>query len=124
MTLQTALDQADQMKPNMMDRQLKIAFLTEIEQLWYTEIMMNHEHDELGEIPVYTEDTDPGTELLVPDPYSNFYKYWLMMKIDEQTLEMDKQNNDAALFEQWWGTASDWYTRHHMPITRAPYFRM
>ena len=44
MTIQTALDLADQMKPNMMDRETKILFLTEIEQVIHGEIIMKHVH--------------------------------------------------------------------------------
>lgn len=124
MNIQQALDFADQLKPNMMDRQMKIAFLTEVEQLWHQEVIMNHEHtDEAGVIPVYTVDTDPGTELLVPDPYSMLYVYWIMSKIDQQTLENDKWDQDMQRFEQAWGTASDWWTREHMPIQSMPYFQ-
>ena len=125
MTLQTALDFADQLKPNMMSRQLKIAFLTEVEQLWHQEVLMKHEHTEEQEtLPEYDTDTDTGTELLVPDPYSMMYVYWLMSKIDMQNLEEDKWDQDTQRFEQAWGTASDWYTREHMPIQKVPYFHL
>ena len=40
MNIQEALDMADQMKPNMMDRQVKIAFLQELDQLIYKEILL------------------------------------------------------------------------------------
>ena len=124
MNLQKALDLTDEMRPNMMERNTKILFLTEIEQLIYEEILMKHEHEEEIEKPEYDSDTDPGTELLVPDPYSMVYVYWLMSKIDMQNLEFDKYNNDRALFENQYDTFSDYWTRGHMPLTAMPQFRL
>ena len=125
MTIQKALDTADEMKPNMMARPTKILFLSEIEQLIHEEIILKHRHtEEQRTKPVYTEDTDPGTELLIPDPYSMLYVYWLMSKIDLQNLEIDKYNIDRALFENSYETMGDWYTRTHMPLGAMPEFRI
>lgn len=125
MTIQEALDQADELKPNMMSRKLKVKYLTEIEQLIHAEIVMKHEHSEEDEIrPVYTEQSDAGTVLLIPDPYSMLYVYWLMSKIDIQNQEDGRYNIDRAMFENAYETMSDWYTREHMPIMRTREFRL
>ena len=123
MTLQEALDLCDEMKPNMMSRKLKMKYLTEIEQLIFDEIVMKHEHDpELTEKPVYTEDSDPGTELLIPDPYAGLYVYWLMTKVDIQNQEDARYNIDRMHFENAYNQMSDWYTREHMPISKVREF--
>ena len=125
MTLQEALDYTDAMKPNMMDRQLKVKYLTEIEQLIWGEIVMRHEHTEEHETkPVYTEETEPGTELIVPDPYSMVYVYWLMSKIDIQNQEDARYNIDRAHFENEYDTMSDWWTREHMPLQVTREFKL
>lgn len=125
MTLQEALDYTDAMKPNMMDRQLKVKYLTEIEQLIWGEIVMRHEHTEEQETkPVYTEETEPGTELIVPDPYSMVYVYWLMSKIDIQNQEDARYNIDRAHFENEYDTMSDWWTREHMPLQVTREFKL
>ena len=154
MTLQECLSITDEMKPNMMSRKLKIKYLTEIEQLIYNEIILNHYPERpappaggTGEppwwpqpIPVgpeghpvppdpepapkYTEDTDPGTVLLVPDVYANVYTYWLMTKIDMQNQEDARYNIDRAYFENAYDTFSDYYTRTHMPVQRTREFRL
>ena len=119
MTIQQALDQADQMKPNMMARELKIWFLQEIDQQIYKEILLKHAHEAEQEVmPAYDEDSDPGTVLLAPEPYSKVYKYWLMTKIDEQNLEWDKYNNDRAMYENAYNELHDWWNRTYMPISR------
>lgn len=125
MTLQEALDQVDELKPNMMSRKLKIKYLSEIEQLIYDEIVMTHEHtDELEGKPVYNEQTDDGTVLIIPDPYSMVYVYWLMSKIDIQNQEDARYNIDRVHFENAYKTMSDWWTREHMPVQRTREFRI
>ena len=125
MTLQEALDQVDELKPNMMSRKLKIKYLTEIEQLIHSEILMNHEHKEEDSImPVYTEQTEPGTLLIVPDPYSMVYIYWLMTKIDIQNQEDARYNIDRAHFENAYDAMSDWWTRNYMPVQKTREFRL
>ena len=125
MNIQQALDMADRMMPNMMERSMKIAFLTEVEQLIHREVIMKHEHTpEQETMPAYTEDTDPGTELLIPDPYSKLYYYYIMKSIDEQNLEWDKFNAHNAIYENKYGEMRDWYTREHMPLQEMPHFRL
>ena len=125
MTIQEALDTTDELKPNMMSPRLKMKFLTEIEQLIHDEIVMKHEHaEELDPKPEYTEDTDPLTVLIVPDPYSMLYVYWLMSKIDMQNQEDLRYNIDRASFENAYETMSDWWTRNHMPKQMTREFRL
>lgn len=125
MTIQEALDQVDELKPNMMSARLKIKYLSEIEQLIHAEIIMKHAHTEEQETrPVYTEETDTETELLIPDPYSMLYVYWLMSKVDIQNQEDARYNVDRAHFENAYETMSDWYTREHMPLSRTREFRL
>ena len=125
MTIQEALDQLDEMKPNMMSRRLKVKYLTEIEQLIYDEIVQKHvQAEEPAGKPVYTEDSDPGTVLIIPDPYSSVYLYWLMTKVDIQNQEDARYNIDRQHFENAYDTMSDWYTREHMPMQKTREFRL
>ena len=68
-------------------------------------------------------DGDEGKDLLVPAPYDILYMYWLMSKIDLLNQEIDKYNNDRALFENAFEEMSDWWTREHMPLTAMPFVR-
>lgn len=125
MTVQEALDITDEMKPNMMDRNLKLKYLTEIEQLIHDEIVMTHVHSWAeARKPVYNDETEPGTRLIVPDPYSMVYVHWLMTKIDIQNQEDQRYNNDRALFENAYNPMSDWWTRHRMPLQKTREFRL
>ena len=123
MTIQKAMDLADKLKPNMMQPGVKIGFLSEIEGKIHEEIIMTHEHTEEEETrPVYDEETDTGTEMLVPAPYDMVYVYWLIAQIDHQNMEMDKYNNDRSLFEDAWGNFADYWNRTRMPIQRNRQF--
>ena len=125
MTIQEALDIADEMKPNMMSPRLKMKYLTEIEQLIHEEIILKHVHPaEHDARPVYTEESDTETVLRIPDPYSMVYVYWLMSKIDIQNQEDGRYNIDRAHFESAYDTMSDWYTREHMPKQTTREFRL
>jgi len=136
MKLQQAIDRVDEMRPNMQDQALKIAWLSELDGLIWKELIRKHwmtgeeyesyRHDANGQplMPEYDNDTDPGQELLVPFPYDNIYLYWLMSKIDEQTMEQEKYNNDRAMFNASWESFSDYWTRGHMPITRVRELRL
>lgn len=126
MNIQTALDLADQMKPNMMTRQVKIGFLQELDQKIYREILLKHVHTQEQEVlPEYDTDTQAGTELLVPDPYAReLYMYWLMSNIDMLNQETDKFNNDRAMFDNAYEQMSDWWTREHMPLPAMPFVRI
>lgn len=119
MNIQTAIDRADEMKPNMMSRDLKIAALSELDGLIYREIILKHRHGpELHRFTGYDKDTDPGTELIVPWPYDEIYTYWLMAKIDDQNLEYDKYENDRMKFNSAYDMFHDWWRRTHMPLSR------
>jgi len=125
MNIQEALDLADAMKPNMMEREVKIRFLGELDGMIHEEIVLKHEHTPAEETrPAYDNDTPGDTDLIVPAPYDMLYVYWLMTKIDLMNMEMDKYNNDRALFENQYEQMSDWYTRTHMPIQRTREFRL
>ena len=125
MTIREAIDKTDTMKPNMMPEWLKFKYLTEIDGLIHDEIVMAHEHtQEQEERPVYTVDSDPDTELIVPAPYDELYVYRLMSKIDIQNQEDERYMIDNQHFENAYDMMSDWWTRNHMPIQKTREFRI
>lgn len=126
MTIQTAIDRLDAMKPNMMERSLKIAALSELDGLIFREIIVRHwqSPDQQIEFQEYDIDTDPGTELIAPFPYDELYTFWLMSKVDMMNMEMDKYNNDRALFNNAYDMFHDWWRRTHMPLTQVRELRI
>lgn len=125
MTIQMAIDRADMMKPNLMDRKLKIAALSELDGLIHREIILKHAHPpEMDTFDGYTEDTELGTELIVPWPYDEIYGWWLMARIDEMNLETDKYENDRTKFNAAYDMFHDWWRRNHMPLTNVRELRI
>lgn len=123
MTIAEAIALADQMKPNTMPNPTKVRFLSEVEGKIFNEIILKHEHEEGIVCPTYDDQTDGGTEMLVPAPYDMVYVYWLMAQIDHLNQEMDKYNNDRSLFEDAWGNFGDYWNREHMPIGARRFIR-
>ena len=112
MTIQQALDKADEMRPNTMSRKLKLSFLNKCEQMVWEEIIMKHTHTEAeGQRPAIDENTDPETALLIASPYDDLYWLYMNSEIDYQNQEMDKYNNDRARYEHARQEAADWITR-------------
>lgn len=157
MKLQTAIEQADEMRPNMMADQLKVQYIQELDQQIYYEILLKHRHTAEEEVlpqydPMPEDEEDEGAEeqesegaeepaeeeteetpaeyeipdvtLLVPDPYSKLYKFYLMAHIDLKNHEYDKYNNDNALFETAYEEMHDWWRRTRMPYQALPFVRL
>lgn len=122
MTLQEVLSTTDELKANMMSTATKIRFISEIEGRVHQEILMKHQHTEEEEtLPVYDDNTDLSTTMLVPAPYDMLYVYWLMSKIDMLNQEPDKEYNNSVRFDKAWNEFSDYWTREHMPLQPADY---
>ena len=125
MTIAKALERADQLKPNMVKRKMKIDWLSELDGLLHREIILKHEHtEEQDTFTGYNEETDQGQELLAPFPYDEIYTFWLLSKIDLNNMEYDRYSNDRILFNNAYDTLSDYWTREHMPITYAKELRI
>lgn len=122
MTIQDALLQIDEVKPNQMEKRQKIAWLTEVDGRIYHDIMLRHERD--GGVPDtcphYDLETDERENLLCPDPYSGMYRWYMEAQIDLINQEMDKYQNSYAQFNAAYGDYARKYKREHMPIQTAP----
>lgn len=119
-----AIAKADKLKPNMLDAETKLGFINDIEGMLFDEIIMTHEHPEDIQMPVYTlpEVGDDEPDMLAPTRYAMLYVHWIKACIDDLNQELDKYNNDRALFEDSWNNFKDYWTRTHMPITAMPTF--
>ena len=125
MTIQNVIDRVDRLRPNYMDRDLKVAYLQDLDQMVYNEVLLKHKHEAAEEVPPdYSGDRTGETKLLVPEPYTEMYIHWLCAKIDLMNQEIDKYNNDTALFQTAYGTMCDWWNRTKMPIGALPHFKI
>lgn len=123
MTIQTAIERIDGLKPNKYTDEQKIAWLSELDGMVFRELLLTHQQPQIIEFEGYSE-TDLETELLVPFPYTDVYQHYLAMQMDLANAELQKYANDKILFNNAYNTYSDYYTRTHMPVQRVRQFRL
>ena len=98
MTIEQAIRQADEQRPNVFMGAPKVRWISELEGRIINELLKNRQEYRDIDFPEYSEDTPLDTVLLVPDPYSDIYVYWLFMKTDYTNNETDRFNNDAVMY--------------------------
>lgn len=152
MTIQDAISIADEMKPNPIDADRKIRWLSDLDGMIYNELVITHispdatwptpeDHHPWGTTPWpvrrsenmpvpqyppfkgYGNETDRGTVLLVPEPYSDLYPMYLCSKIDLTLAELDSYANTSTLFNNAYQTYCDYYNRTYMPVRRVRQLR-
>ncbi|MBQ7656312.1 MAG: hypothetical protein IJI53_13945 [Clostridia bacterium] len=115
MTLEKAIFQVDELKPNQVSRAQKIEWLSHLDRRVFKEVISAHEPDAQtpSAFTPYNQDTPPDTELLALPPYDDIYPAFLSMQIDLTNLEYDKYNNSLLLFTSAWGQFARAYHREH-----------
>ena len=115
MTLEQAIFLADELKPNQIERARKIEWLCRLDQQIYKDLILRHDRqgDSPLEMPQYTQETPPDTELLAKAPYDEIYRFCLETHIDLTNQEYGKYNNSAALYADAWGRLARAYHREH-----------
>ena len=123
MTIQMAIDMVDQLKPNMFQTGQKIAWLNDLDGLVWREIISTHEGTPDGLFEGYDQDSNPGTDLLVPEPYTDIYRHYLAAQMDIANRDNGEYAKDMALFNSAWQTLCDYWNRTHTPIARVKHIR-
>lgn len=121
MKIREAIALVNELKPNQVNDERKLEWLSRLDQRVYREIMRRHVPDE--ETPAqfsgYDMGTDQDTELLVKAPFDEIYRFYLEMQIDLVNLELDKYNNSMMLYNNAWGQYARAYHRTHRPMDRG-----
>lgn len=102
MTLQDALSEANMVRPNDQDDGIKARELYQG--------LEGRVADMLGVDP--PECPWPNdAELLMPEPFDDIYRWYLMTIIDLFNEETQLYADDARIFEAKWSAAQAWYRR-------------
>lgn len=111
MKIQEAMDQVDMLTANQIPGEQKIRWLSNLDKLISVEIHGGREA--VGDLVFagYSEDVDLSTELLVPEPYDEIYRWWLEMKIQDVNGEMVRYNNAANKYNMALMTYMDYVNR-------------
>ena len=124
MTIREAIETTDKLLPNQYTEAEKIRWLSQLDGLVHREIVLSHRGVTPGTEAFrgYKEDDDYDTELLVPYPYDEVYRWWLETKIDESNGETVKANIAGQKYNAAYQTYQDYYNRTHMPLSYGPRF--
>ena len=113
MTVQQAIKQTDEIKPNAFSARAKTEWLNALEGriaagvfLWPpAEIAMLR----------YTWPHDKNTELLAAPPHDDIYALWLQAKIDEANGEYNKYQNTMQIYNEHYGSFVRWFVSLYDP---------
>lgn len=125
MTIQAIIDRIDTLKPNMFPTHQKIAWLSDLDGKVWKEVVQEHEWMPTGiHYEGYDQDTDPGTELLVPDAYADVYEHYMAAMMDNANRETGEYMKHMMMFNASWQTLVDYWNRKYMPKQVVHQFRL
>lgn len=127
MLLKEVLARVDEIKANDWSRELKISWISEIESQVKTEVFDTHNVNEeeaarAAAFTGYTKDTPEDTLLLVPDPYSTLYQYYLEAQIARADGDASQTQDAITLFDNMYLTYRRYVNRTRMPKTQLRAF--
>lgn len=120
MTINEAITEANNLKPDAYGEDQKILWLYRLDQRLKQEIFDAHKYNE-GETEPELENYDSThkttTVLLVPAPWDELYVHYLSAQIDYYNREYAAFNATNAMFEAVLSGFRNAYHQRHMPIT-------
>ena len=115
MTIIEIITDVDALKPNGLGQPYKVQWLSQLDARIKHDIIDTHDGGEDVSFSGYNAETPIGTELLVPHPYDDVYRYWLEAQIDYVNGEYTKYNNSMSMFNEAYSAYERHYNRTHMP---------
>ena len=112
-TLDEAISYFDEQCPNQYTRENKIAWISELDELIYDNIIKDRVNPDITEFNGYSDDTDGSTELLVPKLFSEIYRYFLEKSVNYANREIGAFNNAMQMFNSYYENYYAWYNRNH-----------
>ena len=128
MTLIQAVNEADNLKPNMYELPEKIKWLSRLDRRVFEEILLAHELSDEEKEPFMVEidgkrifsfcaynENDQEKELIVKEPYDEIYVHWLSAQIDWNNREYAGFNATNSVFEATYSAFRNAFNQTHMP---------
>lgn len=115
MTVNEAIVSAGAVCKDAVSREELITWLSEVENTVIEEIAKTHEGKAYDD-SVITLDGEGDRVLFVPDPYSQLYVHYLIMKSDDILCDTERYVNSASRFSSSYSSFADWYNRTYMPL--------
>lgn len=126
MTLGEIIAEVNETKPNTYDDGLFIKWLSQQDGRVFNDVIMTHEHalveDEDGnlvepEFHGYT-DNSLNDELLICEPYTDTYRYYLDAMIDYSNGETDRYQNSMLMYNNAYQEYKNYYNRTVKPLQK------
>ncbi len=115
MQLGELIANVDEIKPNQYSKEIKVAWLNEVEAKIVEQIISRYKEIEFTK---YDYDLDVEKELIVPDEFCDVYMNYICSKIAFYNAEYPRYNNFASLYNQSFEDVAKYYRRKHKPLQR------
>lgn len=117
----------DEVMANDWSKELKIAWLNDIErqvidEVFDTHVMSEEDRTRAATFTGYTAETPEETILLVRDPHSVLYQYYLEAQIARANGDSTQQKDATTLFDNMYLTYKRYINRTCRPINKASTF--
>jgi hypothetical protein len=122
MKIGEAITTLDELKANTYTRQNKIMWLSRLDNMVTVNVLRHYVGNEEFEFTGYDENTDPETELLMPEPFAEAYIRYMSAQIDLHNADYEEYNNTVELFNDMYQQFKNWYNRNHTAIIATKYF--
>lgn len=137
MTVADILQRYNTDRPNQVDDQRKINWIRDVEWQVIREVIGTHDgpHEDIDNwrmdgTTLYIDDTaeedrfddfGENTELLIPEPYTNVYYWYIDQQIALVNNDTRRYNTAMTMFNNAYLTYQQWYNRTHKPIRHHGY---
>lgn len=111
-TVASVIAKLDKLKPNAYDSSDKLAWINELEERIYQDII-NQKEGEEETFTAFTDATDNTTDLVVASPYSDIYFQYLSAQVDYHNQDFALYNNSTAVFNKTMLDYSAYYRRNN-----------
>jgi hypothetical protein len=121
MTACDAISRTDSLMPNAYTKEQKVKWLSACDGQIFAEIINTHAD---APTDTFTEYTDDTPTLIVPAPYDyDVYINYLEAMIAKENSEIDKFNNNIAIYNSAIISFSNKYNREHLPKQTGTHFK-
>ncbi len=114
MTVKEAIDKTDALVPNVCPYAKKASWLSELDKKTEKEFFSYFTHNERSFEGGYG--SCPERQLLIPDPFSETYIYYLALKTALSEGDTGAYTNFSQLFNSEYLSFKNWYSRFHTAV--------
>lgn len=111
-TIAAVLAEVDALEHNDFTPEEKIRWLSRLDGQAFEQVIRGREGGPEA-FGGYTEETDPQTELLIPEPWGEVYSSYLLAQIARHRQENDLYNDHMSVFQDHYGAWAAGYAQSH-----------